>query len=120
MLISITVDPPLEIVNIKHRRGFVLDVTCSQHFFSVNSKMYREIYCSRNSSVVIIIYCCLKVYFHNQLKVRFSVLSYLNVTVRCGCIFSLTHFAFLLISGYNWYLLCGKTGNREKLKGGQD
>lgn len=67
MFISITVDPPLEIVNTKHRRGFVLDVTCSQHFLSVNSLMYREISCSRNSSVVIIMYCCLKVYFHNQL-----------------------------------------------------
>lgn len=66
MFISITVDPPLEIVNTKHRRGFVLDVTCSQHFLSVNSLMYREISCSRNSSVVIM-YCCLKVYFHNQL-----------------------------------------------------
>ena len=41
MFISITVDPPLEIINIKHRRGFVLDVTCSKHFFSVNSIMYR-------------------------------------------------------------------------------
>ena len=81
MFISIIVEPSLEMVNTKYRRGFVRDVTCSQYFFSMNAILYQEISCSGNSSVVNITCYILKLYFYNQLNTcsGFKLLEYYSM-----------------------------------------